>query len=297
MDTVRWNRLQDIVDGALDLGSTEYDAHLKRVCRRPDGSLDLELLHEAQSLLAAFEQADVTGAVIGPFADLAATATLPFSRIGAWKVERELGAGGMGPVYLATRADGAFEKSAALKVLHPGFGSSFRARFEIERSVLARLDHPGIARLIDGGLTPDGRPFVVMELAHGEPITEFAASRSLSIRSRLELLAQVCDAVDFAHRAAVVHRDLKPGHILVDDADDVPQIKLLDFGVAKLLDDPTDSTLTAINPSPATPQYAAPEQLTGDVITTASDVYALGIILYELIVGQTPYDVSGLRYA
>src|SRR5690625_7342093 len=131
MDTVRWYRLQDIVDGALDLGSTEYDAHLKRVCRRPDGSLDLELLHEAQSLLAAYEQADVTGAVIGPFADLAATATLPFSRIGAWKDDRELGAGGLGDVYLATRADGAFEQSAALIVLHPGFGSSFRARFVI----------------------------------------------------------------------------------------------------------------------------------------------------------------------
>src|SRR5690625_2081314 len=147
MDIDRWYRMQYIGAGVRLLVSSEYDAHLKRVCRRPDRSLYLELLHEAQSLLAAYEQADVTGAVIGPFADLAATATLPFSRIGAWKVERELGAGGMGAVYLATRAGGAFEKSAALKVLHPGFGSSFRARFEIERSVLGRLDSPGLARL------------------------------------------------------------------------------------------------------------------------------------------------------
>ena len=297
MDSVRWNRLQDIIDGALDLELTERAEHLERVCSRSDGSLDAELLDEARSLLNAYEQAEVTGAIVNPFSDAAPEAVLPFSRIGAWQIERELGLGGMGAVYLATRADGAFEKSAALKVLHPGFGASFHARFELERSVLARLDHPGIARLIDGGLTPDGRPYVVMELAEGDPITEYAASRSLPIRDRLELLAQACDAVDFAHRAAVVHRDLKPAHILVHDADGLPRVKLLDFGVAKLLDAASDPALTVVAPSPATPQYAAPEQLTDDVITTATDVYALGVILYELVAGDKPYDVSGLTYS
>lgn len=297
MDTVRWNQLQDIIDAALDLESAQRDGHLERACRRPDGSLDAELLDEARSLLDAYKRAEVTGALVKPFSDAAPETPLPFSMIGAWKIEGELGSGGMGAVYLAARADGAFEKSAALKVLHAGFGASFHARFELERSVLARLDHPGIARLIDGGLTPDGRPFVVMELAEGDPITEYAASRSLPVRNRLELLAQACDAVDFAHRAAVVHRDLKPAHILVHDADGLPHVKLLDFGVAKLLDDVSDPGLTAIASSPATPQYAAPEQLTDDVITTATDVYALGVILYELVAGEKPYDVSGLTYA
>jgi serine/threonine-protein kinase len=207
------------------------------------------------------------------------------ARIGAWSVVAPLGAGGMGEVYEVARADGAYEGRAALKLLKRGMDSAeLVARFRAERQILARLDHPAIARLYDGGIAPDGRPYLVMELVRGAPIT--AGAERLPIAERLRRFLVVCDAVEAAHRALVVHRDLKPSNLLVSPEGDV---KLLDFGIAKLLDRDADATATRLDHRVLTPAYAAPEQITGGAVTTATDVYALGTVLYELLTGRLPH--------
>ena len=205
-----------------------------------------------------------------------------------------LGRGGMGTVYRAERADDTFTQHAALKLVHPGFAPDFRARFLRERALLAGLDHPGIARLLDGGLAADGAPFLAMELVDGEPITTYAEAHGLDLRERLGLFLQVCDAVAHAHLHLIVHRDLKPPHILVEDTEGGPRVKLLDFGIAKLLSEEDDGLTRTGSSGPLTPSYASPEQLLGQPITTATDVYALGLVLYELLAGARPYSVDGL---
>jgi eukaryotic-like serine/threonine-protein kinase len=296
MEPDQWHRLQQLLDEALERPPEERARFLDEACRT-HGDSDGMLRHEIESLLAAHFSAETTGALSTPFLDTPREVSdvhlpLPFDRVGAWKPGRLLGAGGMGVVYESSRADGAYEREAAIKLIHPGFGSAFQARFVLERNVLARLDHVGIARLLDGGVAPDGRPFVVMERVDGPTITEHAQENDLPIKERLALFLQACDAVDFAHRALVVHRDLKPSHIVVADVQNAPQVKLLDFGVAKLLDVSDDQELTRAGLGPITPQYAAPEQVTGGPITTATDVYALGVILFELLTGERPYDLS-----
>jgi non-specific serine/threonine protein kinase/serine/threonine-protein kinase len=204
-------------------------------------------------------------------------------RIGPWRILSPLGRGGMGEVFLAERADGAFERRVALKLLKRGLDSDeIVARFLAERRILARLDHPGIAQLVDGGLAPDGRPYFALELVLGQPITEWCAERRLALEDRLRLVLEVVTAVDFAHRNLVVHRDLKPSNILVTAAG---QAKLLDFGIAKLLgSDDDDATRTGARM--LTRRYAAPEQLAGEPVTTATDVHALGLLIWELVTGE-----------
>ena len=183
-------------------------------------------------------------------------------RVGPWRVTARLGRGGMGAVYRAARADATFEQEVALQVVRPGLEADFQARFVRERAVLAGLDHAGIARLIDGGVAADGTPYLTTELVAGEPITAWADRRGLGVEARLRLFLQACDAVAYAHRSLVVHRDLKPAHVLVADEPGGGRVKLLDFGVAKLLEaDAVD--LTRTGPGPMTPAYAAPEQLLG----------------------------------
>ena len=208
--------------------------------------------------------------------------------IGAYRLLRPIGRGGMGTVFLAARADGAFEKQVALKLVRRGLDTDdVLRRFRHERHVLARLDHPGIVRLLDGGTADDGQPFFVMEYAEGVPITHYCDAHALTVEARIRLFLQVCEAVAYAHQHLVVHRDLKPSNILVTPAG-VP--KLLDFGIARLLDgDGGDLTLSGMHPM--TPAYAAPEQVRGDAITTATDVYALGGVLYELLTGHRPHDL------
>ena len=213
----------------------------------------------------------------------------PPETLGAYRVTGELGRGGMGVVYDAERADGAFEQRVAVKVVRGGGRSAARTaeRFEQERRVLARLSHPGIAGLLGGGLTADGRPYFILEYVDGVPVTEAAAG--LGLDARLRLFLQVCDAVAHAHRLLIVHRDLKPSNVLVEAADGgALRARLLDFGIAKALDrqDP-EITQTA---APLTPAYAAPEQVTGEPVTAATDVYALGMLLYELLTGRRAYD-------
>jgi tetratricopeptide (TPR) repeat protein len=197
----------------------------------------------------------------------------------------------MGTVYAVRRADGLYEQRAALKLLRRAADDpASRERFRRERQILARLEHPAIARLLDGGVAPDGRPFLVLERVDGQPITRWCDERSAGVEERVRLFVSVLEAVEHAHRNLVVHRDLKPSNIFVDDDG---RAKLLDFGVAKLLEEELDGDLTRTRaPAPLTPQYAAPEQVTGQPVTTATDVYALGLVLYELLAGARPYRLA-----
>ncbi|HZH35566.1 MAG TPA: protein kinase, partial [Pyrinomonadaceae bacterium] len=215
-------------------------------------------------------------------------------RIGVFRLTRELGRGGMGAVYLAERADGEFRQKVAVKLIKRGMDTDFIIRrFRHERQILAALDHPNIARLMDGGTTDDGLPYFVMEFIEGEPLHRYCDARRLSIRQRLQLFKQICSAVAYAHEHQIVHRDIKPGNILVPPSG-VP--KLLDFGIAKILD--PDLIHESINPTSTmmrlmTPEYASPEQVRGLPVTPSSDVYALGVLLYELVTGHRPYSFEG----
>lgn len=196
----------------------------------------------------------------------------------------------MGVVYLAERADGQFEQQVVVKLIKRGMDSdAILQRFLRERQILARLQHPNIARLLDAGAAPDGRPFIAMEFVEGEPITDFVAQKDLPLEERLLLFGQVCEAVAYAHRRLIVHRDLKPSNILVaeDDAGQA-QVKLLDFGIARLLDADEDGSPTRTGMRPVTPAYAAPEQMRGEPVTTAADIFALGVVLFEMLTGQRP---------
>ncbi len=210
--------------------------------------------------------------------------------VGQYRIIRILGQGGMGTVYLAQRDDEQYKKKVAIKVVRFGLDTEFVIkRFRNERQILASLDHPNIAKLLDGGATQDGRPYFVMEYVEGKPITEYADDHRLSTVERLKLFRKVCSAVHYAHQNLVIHRDLKPGNILVTD-DGVP--KLLDFGIAKLLnpelaDQPLEATVAAVRLM--TPEYASPEQAKGEPVTTASDTYSLGVLLYQLLTGHRPY--------
>ncbi len=205
-------------------------------------------------------------------------------RLGAWRITGRVGRGGMGDVYKAARAEGDFEQRAAIKLLQQEASAQLE-RFQAERQILARLEHPGIARLYDGGIAPDGRPYMVMEFIEGRPITEYCAQHRSTLQERLELFGHVCEAVAYAHRNLVVHRDLKPSNILVTGDG---QMKLLDFGIAKLID-AHRASLTQATDTVMTPMCAAPEQLSGKPVTTATDVYALGLLLFELLTGTHPW--------
>ncbi|HJS90902.1 MAG TPA: serine/threonine-protein kinase, partial [Steroidobacteraceae bacterium] len=204
-------------------------------------------------------------------------------RLGAWRLIRRIGSGGMGEVFEARRADGGFEQRAAVKLLQVG-AVGLHERFHAERRILARLEHPGIARLLDGGVAEDGRPWMAMEFVEGTAITAHCREVQASLGERLRLFQQICEAVAYAHRNLIVHRDLKPANILVDGE---RRVRLLDFGIAKLLDDEAAAIRTAA--APLTPAYAAPEQLRGGAVTTATDVYALGLLLFELLAGCRPW--------
>jgi serine/threonine protein kinase len=214
--------------------------------------------------------------------------------LGAWRLLRPIGEGGMGVVWLAERADRAFERQAAVKIIRPGFESAaVHERFLLERQTLGALEHPHIARLLDAGSTADGRPYFVMEYVDGVPIDQWCRDRSLGLSERVALFLQVCDAVQYAHGRLVVHRDIKPGNILVDREG---QARLLDFGIAKLLpegDGLVAAGLTSASERLLTPQYAAPEQLMGQPVGTTTDVYALGMLLYALLADALPYSLAG----
>ena len=302
MTKERWKRIEAVLDDVLDLPRGEQAARLDTLCP------DADLRAEVEAFLAADAEApgflDTSAAAFAapllqpdPHEGAPSSAMDDGARIGPYRVVRELGRGGMGQVFLAERADGLFEQRIALKVLRGDIpNDTLRIRLRTERQILAQLNHPGIARVFDGGVTDDGRPYLVLEYVDGVPIDAYCERHTLPLRARLALFEQVCAAVHHAHRNLVVHRDLKPSNILVTDGPDgSPTVKLLDFGIAKLLEDAEADTertipLTQTGERWMTPHYAAPEQVTGGAITTSTDVYALGVLLYELLTGQRPFE-------
>jgi serine/threonine protein kinase/TolA-binding protein len=290
----RWLKLQEIFAAAADLPAARRQQYVADACGD-----DEALRQEIMAMLSCDAEPDngpLTNALDAAISDTSKDRrqALINTVVGSYRLVSILGHGGAGSVYLAERADRQYSAQVAVKIvesaaLHPDMGLRFRA----ERQILASLNHPNIARLVDAGETDKGLPYLVMEYVHGEPVDRFCDSRQLSLEARLELFLQICAAVQYAHQNLVVHRDLKPANILVT-ADGVP--KLLDFGIAKLLDTSPVVTqsvaLTRMNDRLLTPEYASPEQILGRPVTTSSDVYALGVVLYELLTGRRPYAVS-----
>lgn len=296
----RWARIQAVFDAVVDLPASEQADALVAACQTPDRQLDAALHADVQALLNADAHASgLDLAAPERAAELVTEADqeVAGAAFGPWQVEREIGRGGMGAVYLVARADGAYTQHAALKRLTSA-GPRRVERFRQERQILARLEHIGIARLIDGGVTPpspglpEGAPYLVMEYVEGVPITRHADAHQLDVEARVRLFCQVCDALGYAHRHLVVHRDVKPSNVFVTDEEGTARVKLLDFGVAKLLEEEPDASLTQTGLAHLTPEYAAPEQVEGGPITAATDVYALGVLLYELLAGQRPYEIE-----
>ncbi|MCP5271785.1 MAG: serine/threonine protein kinase [Burkholderiaceae bacterium] len=299
MSPDRWQRAQALFAEAVALPVEAREAHV-RLAAADDATLCEQVLallaHDADTgtidaggvqhvLQRAAAQA--VGVAPGGGAD-----RLAGQRLGPWRIVRHLADGGMGAVYLAERADGAFVQQVAIKLLNPAAVSpEAAARLAAERRLLARLQHPRIARLLDGGTSAEGAPYLVMEYVDGLPIDRWCDAQAVNTRARLHLVQQVCAAVDHAHRSLVVHRDIKPGNILVD-AEGHP--RLLDFGIAKLLDDDAE-VLTRANERLLTPSHASPEQLRGEPVTTATDVYALGVLLYQLLARRRPFPLDPTR--
>jgi non-specific serine/threonine protein kinase/serine/threonine-protein kinase len=281
-----WTRVKAAFHAVLAAPPAERERALRDACGD-----DAELRREVATLVAAHGNAD---AFMEAPADLEPSAV--GRRLGPYRLLAEIGRGGMGTVYRAVREDDAFRKEVAVKLVRAAEEDFGTARFRRERQILARLQHPNIAALYDGGTSDDGRPYLVMELIDGEPLDRYCQAHALSVRERLALVRTVCSAVHHAHQALVVHRDLKPANILVG-RDGAP--KLLDFGIAKLLagDDAAEDRPTATLLPMLTPEFASPEQVRGEPITTASDVYALGVVLYELLTGSPPYafETHGLE--
>ena len=285
MDSARWEGIQTLFHEALDLPAPEQHPFLKAAC-----SDDVTLLAEVEALLAedaqsgSFLERDVAN-IAHDLLDRPAPPALSPRQFGPYKILRELGEGGMGTVYLAERQD--LGNLVAIKILRDAWVSAARReRFLSEQRMLAQLNHPSIARLYDADTLPDGTPWFVMEYVDGVPLTEYCRERKSSIHERLELLRSVSEAVQYAHRHAVIHRDLKPSNILVKSDGTV---RLLDFGIAKQLQDlhaPDEHTRTSARLM--TPAYAAPEQLAGGAVGVYTDVYALGVLLYEMLTGRLP---------
>jgi eukaryotic-like serine/threonine-protein kinase len=294
MTPERWQQVKELLGTALELDPAKRPGYLDQACGN-----DAKLRSDLERLLVAEQKA-------GPefLSDPVILQELSFElpahtrawvgrRLGAYEIVEEIGTGGMGEVFRAVRADDEYHKEVAIKLVRSGQDSRFVFdRFKNERQILASFDHPNIARMFDGGTTEEGVPYFVMELVQGERINQYCDTLKLATTERLQLFLKVCSAVQYAHQHLVIHRDIKPGNILVN-AEGVP--KLLDFGIAKILEsseaaDQPEQTISLIRL--LTPEYASPEQVKGEPITTASDVYSLGVVLYELLTGCTPYNVS-----
>jgi serine/threonine protein kinase/tetratricopeptide (TPR) repeat protein len=286
MDAEKWKKAKSVLGEVLELDPIRRDEFLR--------ALEDDIREEVESLLA-FEQESESSLLLSA-ADFSRDffdqrhSPLIGKHVGNYKIVRELGYGGMGAVYLAERADGKFEQKVALKLLKREMNTAaLRRRFQQEREILASLEHPNIARLLDAGATDDGVPFIAMEFVEGMPLDDYCDRHGLELQSRLDLFRRVSSAVSFAHRNLVVHRDLKPSNILVDD-EGTP--KLLDFGISKILSAELgkEDSATVTKLGVMTPGYASPEQLQSQSVTTATDIYSLGVILYELLTGHRPFE-------
>ncbi len=282
METAQWNHLTPLLDELLEMEPAARELRLARLeSESPDDAAEIRRLLALDSARPDF--------LTTPLYHASICAPLPGTLVGPYRLLRLIGAGGMGQVWLAERADGLFERRAALKLLRPGFADTgLRARFDRERQILAKLAHEHVARFLDAGFGEDGQPYLALEYVEGQSITAYATQRNLSVAQRLVLFLQVCSAVSHAHASLVVHRDLKPSNILVTPNG---AVRLLDFGIAKLLDAPgrKGSETTRAGARAFTLHYAAPEQIRGDPVTATTDVYSLGVVLYELLTGSKPY--------
>jgi serine/threonine-protein kinase len=285
MTPERWAEVNRLFDAAHDLPLDRRPSFLEAACAG-----DADMKAEVSSLLASLDDA-------GAFLESPAVAEggAPPRSVGPWELVEEIGRGGMGVVFRARRRDQGFERTAAVKLVKRGMDTDFiLRRFENERRILAGLDHPNIARVLDGGSTDEGLPYFVMELIEGRNILAYCQGEKLGTRARLALFSQICSAVQYAHQRLVIHRDIKPSNIVVDSGGTA---KLLDFGIARVLagadGEPAERTVTAFRLF--TPDYASPEQVRGESLTTATDVYSLGVVLYELLTGERPYRLKTLR--
>ena len=285
MTPERWAAAQQLFEAALDQPATARAAFIDAE------AADTELAGLVHDLLKAdaAEQSGrpLTDVVKSAVDDVTSATPAPLERLGPYRLVRMLGEGGMGAVYLAERDDDEFLQQVAIKVVRGLLDPERVRQFRTERQILAWLEHPNIARLLDGGTTGDGLPYLVMEHVEGAPIDRYCDQARLDVAARLRLFLTVCDAVSHAHRSLIVHRDIKPGNILVTDDG---QVKLLDFGIARLALDSgvADAAVSAGQPRMMTPFYASPEVVRGGQVTTAADVYALGVLLHELLTGTRP---------
>src|SRR6185295_13117200 len=293
MDSERWHEVDRLFADALDRPPAERPAYLDEACGG-----DAVLRREVERLLAA-DQAGSRFLVSSPgeLLRLVLDRQEEGGSLGPYRLLRKIGSGGMGTVYLARREDEHYQRDVAVKVLRSGLATTEAFhRFLAERQILANLEHPNIARLYDGGSTDDGRPYLVMELVEGVPVDQYCDQHRLTVDQRLALFQKICAAVQYAHQNLLVHRDLKPANILITPEGEP---KLLDFGIAKRLAPQPGSSLqeTRTGLRMLTPSHASPEQVRGEAITTASDVYSLGVILFELLAGRGPYQISAeLQY-
>ncbi|MEL7833406.1 serine/threonine-protein kinase [Fodinibius sp. Rm-B-1B1-1] len=294
-----WEKIETIIDQVLDLPREEQQRFVEKQC-----SDDPELMGRVTQLLKSIfdsegwleelkehkyypgeDVADDIKALTGSNNDLTG------QQVGSYTIKKQIGKGGMGSVYLAERTDGEFDHRVAIKIIRQGHNTHKNIlRFRREQQILAGLNHPGIGRLYDGGITDDGFPYIIMEYVDGIPIDEYCLQHNCSVDEKIELFKQVLEAVRYAHENLVIHRDLKPGNILVDGSGN---IKILDFGISKLLEDEEDTSLTQTGARLLTPKYAAPEQIRQKHITTSCDLYALGMVFYKLLAGILPFDFAG----
>lgn len=295
MNKYQWNVVEKILDEAFEYPEDQRSTFVKQACNK-----NPELLPEIEALMGCMEKATKEGflevesiprnnVMLTMAGDIA---NMKRGRIGHYEITGVTGRGGMGIVYKAKRADGLFEQDVAIKVIRLGLETEQNIRrFETEREILSQLNHQNIARLLDGGITEDGIPFLVMEWIDGQPVDEFIKEKQLAIPERLDLFEQICNGVQYAHSNLVVHRDIKPANVLVTNEGTV---KILDFGIAKILIDDVDGAMhTKTGHFPMTPEYAAPEQIHSKHVSTATDVYNLGILLYEFLTGKKMRDFSG----
>ena len=287
MDPAKWKTIKDTFSTVIELPPERRFALL-------DEETDEEIRHEVEKMLAVFEDAKefISKPALIEHKIVADTDfdALIGSQIKDYLILERIGTGGMGTVYLAERLNSDFKQKVALKIIRRGMDSeAILKRFAVERKILSTLKHPNIAQLLDGGISADGLPFFVLEFVEGQTLSDFCQNRDLSVSDRLKLFQQICSAVDHAHRNLIVHRDLKPSNILVTN-DGIP--KLLDFGISKLLSD-SEPEITLTQNKIFTPEYASPEQIMQKNVTTATDIYSLGIILYELLSGSRPYQTKG----